>query len=180
MFKKIKAIKFIIFCCFFSNIVPSISQTNETVPLNNITQHESPKQISSVIFEDFFGNKVNLQDYFGKLMIINLWTTWCKPCEKEMPSLDNLYQNKNFKNLVIFPVNMEKPNHERAKNFFSDINIKKLEVFFDPNFNLVKEFKLRGVPTTVLINKKGAEFARILGPINFEDEKFLSWLLNYD
>ena len=97
-----------------------------------------------------------------------------------MPSLDNLYQNKNFKNLKVFAVNMEQPNKIKTKKFFNDLNIKKLEIFFDKNLNFVKEFKLRGVPTTVLINKKGEEFARIIGEINFQDKKFLKWLLKYD
>jgi hypothetical protein len=75
---------------------------------------------------------------------------------------------------------MEQPNKLKTKKFFTDLNIKKLEIFFDNNLNFVKEFKLRGVPTTVLINKKGEEFARIIGEVNFLDKKFLKWLSNYD
>ena len=180
MSKKITAIKFIIFCCFFFNIVSSISQTNENVPFNNIAQHTSPKPISPIVFEDFSGNKVNLGDYSGKLVIVNFWATWCKPCKEEMPSLDSLSQNENFKNLVIFPVNIENINYEKTKKFFSDLNVKKLEIFFDHNLNFVKELKLRGVPTTVIINKRGEEFARIIGSIDFKDKKFLKWLSNYD
>ena len=97
-----------------------------------------------------------------------------------MPTLDNLYLNNNFKNLQVFAVNMEQPNALKTKKFFSDLNIKKLEIFFDQNLNFVKEFKLRGVPTTILINKKGEEFARIIGEVNFQDKKFLKWLLKYD
>ena len=180
MSKKITAIKFIIFCCFFFNIVSSISQTNENVPFNNIAQHTSPKSISPIVFEDFSGNKVNSGDYFGKLVIVNFWATWCKPCKEEIPSLDNLSQNENFKNLVIFPVNIENINYEKTKKFFSNLNVKKLEIFFDPNLNFVKELKLRGVPTTVIINKTGKEFARIIGSIDFSNKKFLKWLSNYD
>ena len=180
MFKKIKAIKFIIFCSFFFNIFSSISLTNESVPFNNIAQHESPKPISPVVFEDFYGNRLNLKDYSGRLIIVNFWATWCEPCKKEMPSLDSLSQNENFENLTIFPVNIENLNYEKTKKFFSNLKIKKLEIFFDPNLNFVKELKLRGVPTTVLINKKGNEFARIIGSINFKDKKFSKWLLKYD
>ena len=93
MFTNLKAIKFIFFLfCFI--VFPSISQTNEDVPLNNIVINENPKPISSIIFEDFSGNTIDLKDYIGKLIIINFWATWCAPCKKEMPSLDNLYQNK--------------------------------------------------------------------------------------
>ena len=180
MSKKITAIKFIIFCCFFFNIVSSISQTNENVPFNNIAQHTSPKPISPIVFEDFSGNKVNLGDYSGKLVIVNFWATWCKPCKEEIPSLDSLSQNKDIKNLIVFPVNIENINYEKTKKFFSDLNVKKLEIFFDPNLNFVKELKLRGVPTTVIINKRGEEFARIIGSIDFNNKKFLKWLSNYD
>ena len=61
-----------------------------------------------------------------------------------------------------------------------NLKIKKLKIFFDTNLNFVKELKLRGVPTTVLINKKGEEFARIIGSIDFKDKEFLDWLLKYD
>jgi|TARA_B110000438_G_C15737114_1_gene616812 thiol-disulfide isomerase/thioredoxin len=113
-------------------------------------------------------------------VIINFWATWCAPCKKEMPSLDKLYKDNRFKNLQVFAVNMEEPNIFKTKNFFSELGIEKLEIFFDTNLNFVKEFKLRGVPTTILINKKGEEFARIIGEINFQDKKFIEWLSAYD
>ena len=179
MFINQQIAKFLIFLLCF-NIFSSIAQTNEYVPLNNIAINETPKPISTIIFEDFSGNKINLNNYLGKLIIINFWATWCAPCKKEMPSLDSLYQDKNFKNLEVFAVNMEQPNPLKTKKFFLDLNIKKLEIFFDRNLNFVKEFKLRGVPTTILINKKGEEFARIIGEIDFQDKKFLKWLSKYD
>ena len=174
-----KIIKFLIFIFCFS-IFSSISQTNEDIPFNNIAINEIPKPISSLIFEDFSGNEINLNEYHGKLVIINFWATWCAPCKKEMPSLDKLYQDNNFKNLKVFAVNMEQPNASKTKKFFNDLNIKKLEIYFDSNLNFVKKLKLRGVPTTILINKKGEEFGRILGEINFQDKKFLKWLSKYD
>ena len=180
MFKIPKNTKFLIFFYLFFNVFLSISQANEDVQLHNIVQYESPKPISYVIFEDFLGNVVNLNDYTGSLVIINFWATWCAPCKEEMPSLDRLYQNNNLNNLVIFAVNMEQPNAVKTKKFFNDLNIQKLKIFFDKNLSFVKEFKLRGVPTTVLINKKGEEFARVIGAINFQDQKFLKWLSNYD
>ena len=129
MFINQKIAKFLIFLFCFS-IFSSISQTNEDVPLNNIVQYESPRLISSLIFEDFLGNEVNLNNYHEKLIIINFWATWCAPCKEEMPLLDKLYQDNNFKNLVVFAVNMEQPNNTKTKKFFTDLNIQKLEIFF--------------------------------------------------
>ena len=75
---------------------------------------------------------------------------------------------------------MENPNSMKTKKFFSDLDIKKLQIFFDPKLNFIKELKIRGVPTTIFINKKGNEFARIVGSVNFMDKDFLNWLLQYD
>ena len=180
MLRILKIIKFLMFFYLFSNVFLSISQTNEDVPLNNIAINETPRPISSIVFEDFSGDEINLNNYPGKLIIVNFWATWCTPCKKEMPSLDRLYQESSFKNLQIFAVNMEQPNILKTKKFFSDLNIKKLEIYFDRNLNFVKEFKLRGVPTTILINKKGEEFARIIGEFDFQNKKFVKWLSKYD
>ena len=179
MFTNPKNLKFLIFFFCFS-IFSSIAQTNEDVPLNNMAINEKPKPISPIIFEDFSGNKIHLKDYRGKIVIINFWATWCTPCKNEMPSLDTLQQDTSFKNLQVFAVNMEQPNTIKTKKFFDDLNIKKLSIFFDSNLNFVKEFKLRGVPTTILINKKGEEFSRIIGSVDFQDKKFLKWLSLYD
>jgi len=179
MLKSQKILKILIFLFCFS-IFSSISQTKEDVPLNNIAINEIPRPISSLIFEDFSGNEINLKNYYGKLVIINFWATWCAPCKKEMPSLDSLYQNNNFENLQIFAVNMEQPNKSKTEFFFKDLEIKKLSIYFDKRLNFVKEFKLRGVPTTILVNKSGEEFARIVGEVNFQDKKFVKWLLKYD
>ena len=179
MFLNIKISKFLIFFFCFS-IFSSISQTNEDVPLNNIALNETPKPVSAVIFEDFSGKEIFLKDYKGKLVIINFWATWCAPCKEEMPSLDRLYKNENFNNLEILTINVEEPNTLKTKKFFTNLNIQNLSIFFDKKLNFVNSFKLRGIPTTILINKKGEEFARIIGSIDFEDKKFTKWLLNYD
>ena len=179
MFINQKISNFIFFLFCFS-IYSSISQTNEDVPLNNIAINETPKPVSAVIFEDFSGKEIFLKDYNGKLVIINFWATWCAPCKEEMPSLDRLSKNENFNNLEIFAVNVEEPNTLKTKKFFKNLNIQNLSIFFDKKLNFVNSFKLRGIPTTILINKKGEEFARIIGSIDFEDKKFTKWLLNYD
>ncbi len=175
--QKIIKLSILLFC--FS-IFSSISQSNEDIPLNNMAINEIPKPISSLLFEDFSGNQIDLKDFKEKLVLINFWATWCKPCRNEMPSLDSLYEDKNFKNLKIFTVNMEQPNKLKTKNFFTVLNIKNLEIFFDKDFDFVKEFKLRGMPTTILINKNGEEFAKIIGEVDFANEKFIRWLLKYD
>ena len=173
-----KKLKFLFFIICFS-IFSSISQTNEDIPFNNIATHKNPKPITAVIFEDFSGNEVSLKDYYGKLLIINFWATWCAPCKKEMPSLDSLYSDNSFKNLEVIAVNMEQPNTEKTKKFFDDLNIENMSLFFDSKFNLVKLFSLRGIPTTIFFNREGREFARVIGSIDFSADSFINWLSKY-
>ena len=161
-------------------ISSTFSYSIDRPKIKNLIIHKDKKKIENVEFIKSKSQKISLNNYVENSIIINFWATWCAPCKKEMPSLDMLYQDKKFKNLQIFAVNMETPNKLKTKNFFIDLNVKKLEIFFDRDLNLVKEFKLRGVPTTVLINKKGEEFARIIGEVNFLDKKFLKWLAKYD
>ena len=180
MFKKFKNINIIIIFIFFFNILTSIAQANKKAPFNNIAVHDKPMHISSVIFEDIFENKLKLENLEGNLVILNFWATWCAPCKEEMPSLDKLSYDKNFKNLKILAVNMEKKNLKKTQKFFSDLGIKKLPIYFGEYSSFVKKLKLRGVPTTILINPEGKEFARIIGSIDVQDKDFLKWLSNYE
>ena len=120
------------------------------------------------------------QDLKKKGYVINFWATWCAPCKEEMPSLDTLQSNKKINNLIILPINVGKENVNKAKKFFEDLKIKNLKLYYDDSVKLANNFSLIGLPTTILINKNGEEFARILGSIDFEDENFIEWLSTYD
>ena len=146
----------------------------EPLPFNNIVLHKNPLQVSQVKFKDFHLKDIQINKNDGKIKILNFWATWCTPCKKEMPSLDE-FQGKN-EDVLVFPINVDKPNKEKTNKFFQDLNIKNLQIYFDDELQLVNQFKLRGVPTTILINKRGFEFARIKGDINFDDKKFIQWL----
>jgi len=146
----------------------------EPLPFNNIVLHKNPLQVSQVKFKDFHLKDIQINKNDGKIKILNFWATWCAPCRKEMPSLDK-FQAKNT-DILVFPINVDKPNKAKTKKFFKDLNIKNLQIYFDDELQLVNQFKLRGVPTTILIDKNGFEFARITGDINFDDKKFVQWL----
>ena len=146
----------------------------EPLPFNNIVLHKNPLQVSQVKFKDFYLKDIELNKNDGKIKILNFWATWCAPCKKEMPSLDK-FQARN-QDILVFPINVDKPNKEKTNKFFKDLNIENLQIYFDHELQLVNQFKLRGVPTTILINKNGSEFARITGDINFDDKKFIQWL----
>tara|TARA_B110000003_G_C16567180_1_gene502845 strand:- start:578 stop:1093 length:516 start_codon:yes stop_codon:yes gene_type:complete len=161
-------------------ITTSFSYAIEKPNIKNLVVNQNPKIYEKIIFKDLNKKDIDLEDYRGKLLILNFWATWCAPCREEMPSLDELHSNDKFKNLMIFPINIGQEDLMKSKNFFSGLNIKNLNIYFDPTVSLAKKFLLQGIPTTVLLNKEGEEFARIIGSIDFKDKKFIEWLSNYD
>jgi len=161
-------------------ITTSFSYALEKPDIKNLIIIKNQKIYEDVIFKDVNQKNVNLADFKGKLLILNFWATWCFPCREEMPSLDQLQSNNHFNNLKIFPINISQENVSKSKAFFKELNIKNLEIYFDAPTTLAKKFSLRGVPTTILFNKERKEFARIIGSIDFNDEKFVNWLKLYD
>ena len=158
----------------------SSSFASEVNDIKNLVINKELKKYDGLTFIDAKNRQFNLSDYQGKLILLNFWATWCAPCKKEMPSLDLLQINKNLKNLKIFPINVGQENTEKASKFFEDLEIKNLKLYFDSPITLAKKFGLRGIPTSILINKEGLEFARIIGSIDFKDTKFIEWLTNYN
>jgi len=158
----------------------SNSFANEALDIKNLIIHKELKKYDSLTFLNAQKDQLNLNDYKGNLILLNFWATWCLPCKEEMPSLDLLHENKDLDNLKIFPINVGQENFEKTSNFFQDLKIENLKIYFDSPVTLAKKLGLRGIPTTILVNKDGLEFARIVGSINFDDKKFVEWLKNYN
>ena len=165
----------IIFIFLITNVL-----ADDLPGIKNIVIHKVPKTYDNVIFLDKKDQKININEFEGKLLILNFWATWCEPCKEEMPSLDNLQANPEFNNLKIFAINVGKENLKKVNNFFKILNIKNFEPYFDAPISLARIFSLRGVPTSIFINKNGEEFARIIGFIDFDNKNFIDWLKNYN
>ena len=165
----------IIFIFLLSN-----SFATEISDLKNIVINDQPKKYDSLTFLDAENNQLDLKNYKGNLVLLNFWATWCAPCKKEMPSLDQLLIHESLNNLIIFPINIGQDSLKKTSDFFEDLKIKNLKPYFDSPVTLAKKFGLRGIPTSILFSKDGLEVARIIGSINFEDERFIKWLSEYN
>ena len=152
----------------------------EASEIKNLIIYEEPKKYENLSFLDDKNNELKLNSFKGNIILLNFWATWCAPCKEEMPSLDLLKENKELNNLKIFPINVGKDNLNKASSFFNNLKIRNLNLYFDNPQTLAKKLSLRGIPTTILFNKKGDEFARIVGSIDFSDQKFLDWLKQYN
>ena len=165
----------ILFIFLTTNVI-----ANDVSEIKNIVIHKDPKVYDNVIFLDKNDKKINIKEFNGNLLLLNFWATWCEPCKEEMPSLDRLQINENLRNLKIFAINISKESKKKVDIFFKDLNIENFNPYFDSPITLAKTFSLRGVPTSILLDKNGKEFARIIGSIDFEDKKFINWLKTYN
>ena len=153
---------------------------NDVSQIKNIVIHKDLKVYDNVIFLDKNDKEINIKEFNGNLLLLNFWATWCAPCKEEMPSLDRLLLNQNLSNLKIFAINISQESKKKIDSFFEDLNIENFEPYFDAPTTLAKTFSLRGVPTSILIDKDGKEFARIMGSIDFNDKIFINWLKTYN
>ena len=169
-----------LFLLFTYLIFPSISIAEQKLDIKNLQIHKYPKKVPNIVFKNSDDITISLQEFKDKLIVINFWATWCAPCKEEMPSLDILQSNKKIKNLIILPINVGKENKDKARKFFENLQIKNLKLYYDDSVKLANNFSLIGLPTTIFINKKGEEFARILGSVDFKDKNFIEWLSSYN
>ncbi len=175
---KLLTLKFII--VFIYLISSSSSYAIQELNLKNLVIHKNPKKLEKINFKNINNETINLNSFEKSLIIINFWATWCAPCIEEMPSLNRLKTNPIFNNLEIIPINVGRDNIEKTKDFYKKLKINDLKIYFDKDVELAKKFLLRGLPTTVFVNKKGEEFARVIGFVNFDDKNIIKWLKKYD
>ncbi|MDA7813359.1 TlpA family protein disulfide reductase [Candidatus Pelagibacter sp.] len=165
----------ILFTFLISNVL-----ADDLPKIKNIVIHKDLKTYDNVIFLDQNDQKINIKDFNGNLILLNFWATWCEPCKEEMPSLDRLQNNSKLSNIKIFPINISQESLKKINDFFKDLNIEYLEPYYDAPTTLAKALSLRGVPTSILFNTEGKEFARIIGSIDFDNLEFIEWLKNYN
>ena len=175
---KLLTLKFII--VFIYLISSSSSYAIQELNLKNLVIHKNPKKLEKINFKNINNETINLNSFGKSLIIINFWATWCAPCIEEMPSLNRLKTNPIFNNLEIIPINVGRDNIEKTKDFYKKLKIKDLKIYFDKDVELAKKFLLRGLPTTVFVNKEGEEFARVIGFVDFDDKNIIKWLKKYD
>ena len=125
----------IIFIFLISNSI-----ADETIEINNLVIYDKLKKYDGITFLDEKNNELNLDDYKGNLVLLNFWATWCAPCKEEMPSLDQLQINGKLNNLKIFAINIGQENLKKTQNFFEDLSIKNLEIYFISSINLPKNY----------------------------------------
>jgi thiol-disulfide isomerase/thioredoxin len=127
-----------------------------------------PARLRDLAFKLPDGRDTTLSAMRGKMILVNLWATWCAPCRHEMPALDRLQQKYGGADFEVVAVNIDTRNTEKALAFLDEVNVKNLALYADPSAKIFQDLKAVGrafgMPTTILLDKDGCELAYLAGP----------------
>jgi thiol-disulfide isomerase/thioredoxin len=132
---------------------------------------KAPEEIPELPFQDKDGKPRTLAEWKGKVVLLNLWATWCAPCRKEMPGLDRLQGELGSGDFQVVAVSADKTGIEGAKRFLDQIKVQKLEVYADPTVRIHSGLKAIGMPATLLIGRDGREIGRLVGPAEWDSDE---------
>ena len=125
--------------------------------------HAAPRDRIEETFRDLYGNPVSLADYSGKVVLVNIWATWCPPCRAEMPSLDDLAGEMEGPDFALIALSTDRAGVERVAQFYEDFLIENLKVMHDRSGKFGRQAGVLGLPVTMILDRQGREIARIMG-----------------
>ena len=139
-----------------------------------LTLATAPLRLPDLAFEDVDGKPKKLSDWRGRMVLVNLWATWCVPCRKEMPALEGLQTRLGGENFEVVAINIDTRDPEKPKNFLRDAHLTRLGYFSDEKAKVFQDLKAvgraLGMPTSVLIDGQGCEIATIAGPADWDSD----------
>ncbi len=127
-------------------------------PSRNFIIHDAPKPIAAIQFEDADGRPRSLTDFRGKVVLLNIWATWCVPCRKEMPTLDRLQAKLGGSDFEVVALSIDR-RMDAVRKFFAEVGIQKLAMYLDSSAKAIRELGAVGLPTTLLVDREGREVA---------------------
>jgi thiol-disulfide isomerase/thioredoxin len=142
----------------------------------NFILHEEPKPIASIAFEDDQGRTRGLADFRGKVVLLNIWATWCGPCRREMPSLDRLQGMLGGSDFEVVALSIDRTGLDAVCKFYADVGIRNLAIYIDSTGKATRELATVGVPATLLIGRDGRELGRLIGPAEWDEPDIVQFL----
>ncbi|HVB16787.1 MAG TPA: TlpA disulfide reductase family protein [Stellaceae bacterium] len=134
----------------------------------NFTPHAAPRPLPELHFTDASSRQLSLADFRGRLVLLNLWATWCVPCRKEMPTLDRLQARLGGPGFEVVALSIDRKGLEAVQPFYQELGLKALRTYVDESGRAAREIDAPGVPTTLLIDREGREIGRVVGPAEWD------------
>jgi thiol-disulfide isomerase/thioredoxin len=130
-------------------------------------------------FFDADGNEVTLHDFGGKVVLLNLWATWCAPCLEELPSLDRLQAELGGDRFQVVAVSVDRRGAEAVRPYFRRLGIAHLPLYVEPKNRLASALGLQVLPSTIVIGPSGVMAGRIIGAVEWDAPEALDLLRFY-
>ncbi|WP_460275090.1 TlpA disulfide reductase family protein [Celeribacter sp. ULVN23_4] len=131
--------------------------------MQKLAFHSEAKDVSALPFTTVDGVEETLADYQGQLVLLNFWATWCAPCRKEMPALDQLSEAYGDKGLVVLPIATGHNPLPAIQKFYEKAGVKSLPLRLDAKGAMGRDMGVLGLPVSILISPEGKEIARMTG-----------------
>jgi thiol-disulfide isomerase/thioredoxin len=131
---------------------------------------KTPEAPPEAAFQDATGKERTLADWRGKVVLLNLWATWCLPCRKEMPSLDRLQKELGSDKFEVVAVSVDRKGLEASRKFLDETQVQDLGLYVDATARMTSTLRVVGLPATLLIDAEGRELGRLLGPAEWDSE----------
>jgi thiol-disulfide isomerase/thioredoxin len=142
--------------------------------------HAEPRPLPPVRFETVGGLQVDLSDFRGQTVLLNIWATWCPPCRKEMPSLDRLQSKLGERGIQIIALSIDRAGMSAVERFFRETGIQHLTPYLDNSGNTSRVLGVSALPTTLLIDSAGREIGRLIGPAQWDAPEMSAFLDRYN
>ena len=133
-------------------------------------------QVPEISFDDAGGATVSLADFRGKVLLVNLWATWCTPCVAELPDIARADAQLPDDSISVLPINMEKIGAEKVAAFLQGHEAGSLPVYIDRDLKAMRGFEAFGLPLTVIIDAEGREVGRAVGPQKWDHPDVIAYL----
>lgn len=159
----------------FAPSVPTLPAGAEKT-VDSFAIHDKPEPLPELKFVREDGSPLTLEDFRGKVVLLNIWATWCVPCRREMPTLDRLQDNLGGPDFVVVALSIDREGVAVVKKFYDEITIKNLKIYVDITGKATRTLKVIGLPTTLLIDKDGREIGRLIGPAEWDTPEMVSFL----
>ena len=147
-----------------------------TVPGNplELSVFEQPRPVPELRIQDDQGHDLTLADFRGRVVLLNVWATWCVPCRQEMPTLDRLQARLGGKDFLVMALSIDRKGVEAVRRFYHEVGVEKLAIYVDPSGKGSRSLAIPGVPTTLLIDREGREVARKMGETQWDSPEMVS------
>ena len=130
-------------------------------------------------FFDEEGTELSLADFRGRVVLVNLWATWCAPCLEEMPRLDLLQEHMASGEFQVVAISVDKAGLEKSRQFLDDLGVEHLDLYSDPRMKLNFTLSVYGLPTTLLLDREGREIGRLTGTADWDGPYVRKFLQNF-